>query len=103
MVMTEGKAPWLIAFSVPGVAPNTNKDSDQQIPAFGKLGRIHNAHVMKLSRQQVFVKCAGLWRTIVLSSLGQPLYPYSQYIRTLNLRDLEELLPHFQIIATNQK
>lgn len=101
--MTQGKAPWLIESSVQGVAPITDKDSDQQIPAPGKLGKIHNAHVMKLSQQQVFMKCAGLWRTIVLSSLGQTLYPYSQYIRTLNLRDLEELLTHFQIIVTNQK
>lgn len=37
-------------------------------------------------------KWAALWRAIILSSLGQTLYPYSQYLRALNLRDLEELL-----------
>lgn len=103
MVMTEGKAPWLIESSVQGIAPITNKGSNQKIPALGELGRIDNAHAMKLSQQQSFMKCAGLWRTIVLSSLGQTLYPYSQYIRTLNLRDLEELLTQSQNIVTNQK
>lgn len=38
------------------------------------------------------MKWAGRWRTILLSSLGKTLYPYSQYICGLNLRDLERLL-----------
>ena len=37
-------------------------------------------------------QCAGRWRTIILSSLGKTLYPYTQYIRTLDLRGLENLL-----------
>lgn len=32
------------------------------------------------------------WRTVLLSSLGKTLYPYSKYIRALNLQDLQELL-----------
>lgn len=35
---------------------------------------------------------AGYWRAIILSSLGQTLYPYSHFIRTLDLKDLEVLL-----------
>lgn len=40
----------------------------------------------------ICIKWAGLWRSLILSSLNKTLYPYSHYIRTLNLRDLEELL-----------
>lgn len=29
------------------------------------------------------------WRTILLSSMGKTLYPYSQFIRTLDLQELE--------------
>lgn len=35
---------------------------------------------------------AGFWRAIILSSLGQTLYPYSHFIRTLDLKDLGGLL-----------
>ena len=34
---------------------------------------------------------AALWRTMILASLDQTLFPYSKYIRTLNLHDLEVL------------
>ena len=44
-------------------------------------------------------KWAGLWRTIILSSLGKTLYPYSQYIRTLNFVKLEELLTNSKFEA----
>lgn len=44
-------------------------------------------------------KWAGLWRTIILSSLGKTLYPYSQYIRTLHLVKLEELLENSKFEA----
>lgn len=42
--------------------------------------------------ERVFEKWATLWRLIILSSLGKTLYPYSQYIRTLNLGDLKQLI-----------
>ena len=47
-------------------------------------------------------KRAGLWRTIILSSLGKTLYPYSQYLRTLNLQDMKNLFDdhRFEIVAS---
>ena len=43
-------------------------------------------------------KQACFWRTIITSSLGEGLYPYSQHIRTLDLKNLSKLLmnPTFQ-------
>lgn len=41
--------------------------------------------------------CALKWRTILLSSQGKTLYPYSQYIHVLNLQDLERLLTRSEI------
>lgn len=38
------------------------------------------------------MRWAQLWRMITLSATGKTLFPYSRYIRTLNLGDLEELL-----------
>ncbi|MCJ1430061.1 hypothetical protein MMC29_007976 [Sticta canariensis] len=66
------------------LAPVTNGGSDEELPAHDKCNLA--------LEEQIFRKWARLWRTIILSSLGKTLYPYSQYIRTLNLRDLEELL-----------
>lgn len=43
-------------------------------------------------KEQLTMQWAGLWRTIVLSSLDKTLFPYSRYVRRLNLQDLEELL-----------
>ena len=94
--------------SVQGVAPNGDSDedsdsgSDEEIPAHDTLGRIHHGHAKGLSQQQTITKCAGLWRTIILSSLGKTLFPYSQYIQKLDLRDLEKMLldPNFVAIAS---
>lgn len=81
--------------SVQGVAPAATSSIDEdpldeEVLAQERLGSLNP---MKLpNNEQTFMKCARLWRTIVLSSLGKTLYPYSRYIRTLNLRDLEKLL-----------
>lgn len=61
------------------VAPVTNGGSDE-------------VEISNQDKERIFMKWARLWRTIILSSLGKTSYPYSRYIRTLNLRDLEELL-----------
>lgn len=58
-----GQDTWLMEFSTQDIAPRDESDS--------------------------FLKRAGLWRTIILSSIGKTLYPYSQYIWTLNLQHLE--------------
>lgn len=74
------------------VAPVTNGGSDEvEISGQEKsAGTLYEARLQQ--QERVFMKWAGLWRTIILSSLGKTSYPYSRYIRTLNLRDLEELL-----------
>lgn len=74
------------------VAPVTNGGSDEvEISGQDKsTGTLYEARLEQ--QERIFMKWAGLWRTIILSSLGKTCYPYSRYIRTLNLRDLEELL-----------
>ena len=37
-------------------------------------------------------KWACMWRSLILSSLGGTLFPYSKYVRSLQLQDLEYLL-----------
>lgn len=58
---------------IPGLWEDINRDSDEEI------------------EEEIRKKRAGLWRAIILSSLGKTFYPYSRYIRTLNLQDLEKL------------
>ena len=43
-------------------------------------------------QEQLMGKWASMWRSIILSSLGKTLFPYSRYVRTLSLQDLEHLL-----------
>ncbi len=43
-------------------------------------------------REQSILKRASMWRAIILSSVGKSLFPYSKYIRTLVVQDLEDLL-----------
>ena len=84
------------------LAPVTDCCSDEEPPADDELGGMKYAARLaeekrvlkrKLSSWEPYVKqWAVLWRTIILSSLGETLYPYAQYIRTLDLRDLELLL-----------
>lgn len=71
------------------VAPITSADNDElEIAGNEKLSR---ANIEK-SKQQVAAKWASMWRAIVLSSMGKTLFPYSKYIRTIRLQDLEYLL-----------
>ncbi len=44
------------------------------------------------SKNEILLKRVGMWKAIVLSSIGKTLFPYSKYIRTLRLQDLEDLL-----------
>ncbi|MCJ1261621.1 hypothetical protein MMC22_001487 [Lobaria immixta] len=53
----------------------------------------------QLSKEKYFKKWRSLWRTIILSSLGKTRYPYSQYIQTLQLQDLEKLLTDVEFNA----
>lgn len=76
----------------------SDEDSDKQTPEPQDwIDELIQAE--SLQRQLAFIKCTSLWRTIILSSLGKTLYPYSQYIRTLNLQDLEELINQSEVRA----
>ncbi|MCJ1263484.1 hypothetical protein MMC22_003354 [Lobaria immixta] len=99
---------------VGNLAPVADCDSDEGVPARDKCGRMEyhvtrlaqekHTRGKKLSRREQYIKeWASLWRTIILSSLGKTLYPYSQYIRTLNLRNLEQLLLHSKFEANIRK
>lgn len=81
---------WLTESSTQGVAPPVDEDDNQDI------AQVRSTHTLAtgLSNKQLLMKCARLWRTIIHSSLGLTSYPYSQYIRTLNLGDLENMLAH---------
>lgn len=58
--------------------------------------KLNHSFLSVSEERKFFMKWAGLWRTIILSSLGRTFYPYSQYIRTLRLKDLEDLLTEFE-------
>ena len=67
------------------VAPITSARSDEiEEAAQGKT--------QQQSKYDILVKRTGMWRAIILSSLGKTLFPYSKFIRTLRLQDLEDLL-----------
>ncbi|MCJ1265480.1 hypothetical protein MMC22_005359, partial [Lobaria immixta] len=53
---------------------------------------------MGLQKSGYVKKRAAFWRTIIVSTLGETLYPYSQYIRMLDLQHLAGLLkdPQFK-------
>ena len=86
----------LMDSSMHDLAPVTNGGSDEELPAAHDKCNL-------AQEERIFRKWARLWRTIILSSLGKTLYPYSQYIRTLNLRDLEELLTDSNFRARDSK
>jgi len=67
------------------MAPITSARSDEiEEAAQGKT--------QQQSKNEILVKRVGMWKAIVLSSIGKTLFPYSKYIRTLRLQDLEDLL-----------
>lgn len=57
---------------------------------------------LEQSKERITMKWAIMWRSIILSSLGKTLFPYSQYIRTLRLQDLYELLSEGKFLQTAQ-
>lgn len=57
---------------------------------------------LEQSKERITVKWAIMWRSIILSSLGKTSFPYSQYIRTLRLQDLYELLSEGKFLQTAQ-
>lgn len=80
---------WLTPHSIHDVAPVTNGGSDEiEVADPGNTSR----EARRLKQEVLFKKWAGLWKTLILSSLDKTFFPYSRYIRTLNLQDLGELL-----------
>lgn len=62
----------------------------QEIPArasYAAMRQLHEKNLMKSSVR---------WRTIILSSLGRTIFPYSHYIRTFDLGKLQQLLSDFE-------
>lgn len=86
-----------------GSDEDANGGTDDEIAAHDRLSGINDRDAMSLSTERIVGRCAGLWLTITLSSLGKTLYSYSQYIRTLNLRELEELLRASRFRAKSSK
>lgn len=67
------------------VAPITSGKSDEiEEAAQGKTQQQNKAEIL--------TKRISMWKAIILSSMGRSLFPYSKYIRTLRLQDLEDLL-----------
>ncbi|KAL8849019.1 MAG: hypothetical protein Q9221_005980 [Calogaya cf. arnoldii] len=73
------------------VSPVTNRgSSDVDLSAQERAKITYKA---RLNQEEVMtMRWAQLWRTIITSAMGKTLFPYTRYIRTLNLEDLEELL-----------
>lgn len=57
---------------------------------------------LEQSKERITLKWAIMWRSIILSSLGKTRFPYSQYIRTLRLQDLYELLSEGKFLQSAQ-
>ena len=74
----------LLTCSMHDVAPVTSARSDEIEATQGKLQQQNEIDILK--------KRTGMWRAIILSSMGKTLFPYSRFIRTLRLQDLEDLL-----------
>ncbi|KAL8896065.1 MAG: hypothetical protein Q9207_007889 [Kuettlingeria erythrocarpa] len=73
------------------VSPVTNRGSSDVDMSVQERAR--TSHKARLRQEEVMtIRWAQLWRMITLSATGKTLFPYSRYIRTLNLGDLEELL-----------
>ena len=67
------------------VAPITSARSDE-------IEEATQGKSQQQSKYDILAKRTGMWRAIILSSLGKTLFPYSKFIRTLRLQDLEDLL-----------
>lgn len=75
------------------LAPVNNKVTNEEIPAYGNLGKRN--HAKRLAQQErAIMNWVDLWRAVILSSLDKTLYPYCHYIRTLDLSNLERLMSH---------
>lgn len=87
-------APLFYSFSRNGILLTlySMQDIAPVISGGGDEDQITASRPTKERRQeQIVKKWAGLWRTLILASLGKTMYTYSRYLRTLNLQDLEEL------------
>ncbi|KAL9007645.1 MAG: hypothetical protein Q9180_009605, partial [Flavoplaca navasiana] len=73
------------------VSPVTNRGSSDVDISLQERAKV--TYKARLNQEEVMtMRWAQLWRTIIMSALGKTLFPYTRYIRTLNLEDLEALL-----------
>ena len=79
------KSSQLTYHSMHDVAPVTSARSDE-------LEEAAQGQTQQQSKYDILLKRTSMWRAIVLSSLGKTMFPYSKFIRTLRLQDLEDLL-----------
>lgn len=74
-----------------------------KLPDFVRLDRMNRLRARKMSEGRISKKSIARWQSIVLSSLGKTLYPYSRYIRALDLVNLWRLLTPPRSPAENSK
>lgn len=86
-----------------GIAPDPGNNCPYAIPGRIGFNNIREVGLQLKVVERSFIRSAGLWRTITLSSLGKTLYPYSQYVRTLDFRVLEKLLKGFYFRQETRK
>ena len=68
------------------VAPVTSRGRDEDVMRLGKPKETETA------LSNMTAKWAILWRSMIMSSFKKTLYPYSRYVRVLDLKDLVSLL-----------
>lgn len=83
-----------LAFYSRCVADLETDDDKLTLPTFGAIFVIEKWSSMEEESPKIHYlnKQACLWRTIITSSLGEGLYPYSRHVRTLDLQNLSKLL-----------
>ena len=84
------------------VAPVVSAGSDELEQSKQEESTNRSYREIREKQERVTMKWATMWRSIVLSSMGKTLLPYSQYIRTLNLNDIYDLLSDSKFLQARQ-
>ena len=58
--------------------------------------RVDNETLSHSDQDVIVMKWAILWRSLILSTLGDTMYPYGRHLRMLDLRDLSNLLDELE-------
>ena len=74
------------------IAPVTGAGNDElELSRQDKSGKTTFAAAQD-NQERITMKWASMWRSIMLSGLDKTLFPYSHFIRALQLQDLQDLL-----------